>query len=70
MEKSSDLEEDAPSSELRSGSSEMLPKPTYLSQLKIWNGTFSDDNFFKILLQPLPLLLSPVVCFRGCHEIS
>ncbi|TFY74253.1 hypothetical protein EWM64_g9759 [Hericium alpestre] len=39
------------------------PAPSYISQLKIWNGTFSDDPLWKIVLRPLPLLLSPVTSF-------
>lgn len=60
-EKNSSLEQDLASAEPANESSVAFPQPTYISQLKIWNGTFSDDNFFMILLRPLPLLLSPVV---------
>jgi len=38
-----------------------LKKPSYLSQLKIWHGTFSDESIVKIFLRPFPFLLSPVV---------
>ncbi|EMD31134.1 hypothetical protein CERSUDRAFT_100685 [Gelatoporia subvermispora B] len=37
--------------------------PSYLSTLKIWHGTFTDESFWKILLRPVPLLLSPVTWF-------
>lgn len=35
--------------------------PTFLSQLKIYNGTFTDDSVWKIFFRPLPFVLSPVV---------
>ncbi len=35
--------------------------PTFLSQLKIYNGTFTDESVWKIFLRPFPLILSPVV---------
>ena len=35
--------------------------PSYLSQLKIWNGTFSDDPLWKVMGRPLPFTCSPVV---------
>ena len=34
---------------------------SYVSQLRIWNGTYSEDNILKIFLRPFPFLLSPVV---------
>ena len=34
---------------------------SYVSQLRIWNGIYSQDNFLKIFLRPFPYLLSPVV---------
>ena len=36
------------------------PKP-YVSQLRIWNGIYSQDNILKIFFRPFPFLLSPVV---------
>ena len=48
----------------KSPSSLEKPKPspkTYVSQLKIWNGTYSQSNILKIFLRPFPFLLSPVV---------
>ena len=40
-----------------------IPSPkTYISQLRIWNGTYSQANILKIFLRPFPFLLSPVVC--------
>ena len=38
------------------------PPPSYVSTLKIWNGTFTDESLWKIFLRPIPFLLSPVVC--------
>ena len=38
------------------------PPPNYVSTLKIWNGTFTDESLWKIFLRPIPFLLSPVVC--------
>ena len=35
--------------------------PSFLSQLKIYNGTFSDENFWRILIRPFVLIVSPVV---------
>lgn len=47
------------------------PKPSYLSQLKVWNGTFSDEPLWKLVMRPLPFMCSPVVrifvCSAGCH---
>ncbi|KAI1791982.1 major facilitator superfamily domain-containing protein [Ganoderma leucocontextum] len=37
--------------------------PTFLSQLRIYNGTFSDESVRKIFLRPFPFLLSPVTWF-------
>ena len=48
----------------KSPSSLEKPKPspkTYVSQLKIWNGIYSQTNVLKIFLRPFPFLLSPVV---------
>ncbi|PIL31142.1 MFS general substrate transporter [Ganoderma sinense ZZ0214-1] len=42
---------------------ESLSPATYLSQLKIYNGTFSNESVFKIFLQPLPFVLSPMTLF-------
>ena len=35
--------------------------PTFISQLKVYNGTYSEQNVWKIFLRPLPFVLSPVV---------
>ncbi|KAI0082117.1 MFS general substrate transporter [Panus rudis PR-1116 ss-1] len=37
--------------------------PSYLSQLKIYSGTYSKQNFLKIFIRPFPFLLSPVTIF-------
>ncbi|EIM83258.1 MFS general substrate transporter, partial [Stereum hirsutum FP-91666 SS1] len=39
------------------------PKPSYLSQLKVWNGTFSDEPLWKLVMRPLPFMCSPVTVF-------
>ena len=39
-----------------------IPSPkTYVSQLRIWNGVYSQANILKIFLRPFSFLLSPVV---------
>lgn len=35
--------------------------PPFLSQLKVYNGTFSDESLWKIFTRPFALILSPVV---------
>nr|VWO95044.1 Cercosporin MFS transporter CTB4 (Cercosporin toxin biosynthesis cluster protein 4) [Ganoderma boninense] len=41
-----------------------LPKPpSFLSHLKIYNGTFSDESLWRIFVRPFPFLLSPVTWF-------
>ena len=35
--------------------------PTFPSQLRIYNGTFSEESLWRIFLRPFPFLLSPVV---------
>jgi hypothetical protein len=35
--------------------------PGYISQLRIWNGTFSDTRLFTIFIQPFPFVFSPIV---------
>ncbi|KAM5538336.1 hypothetical protein V8D89_007938 [Ganoderma adspersum] len=37
--------------------------PSVLSQLKIYNGTFSDESFWKIFTRPFALIVSPVTWF-------
>ncbi len=40
----------------------IVPKPkSYLSQLKIYSGTYTDVSIFKLFFRPFPFLLSPVV---------
>ncbi|RPD64560.1 MFS general substrate transporter [Lentinus tigrinus ALCF2SS1-7] len=36
---------------------------SYMSGLKIWHGTYSDERLWKIFLRPLPFILSPVTWF-------
>ncbi|PIL27048.1 MFS general substrate transporter [Ganoderma sinense ZZ0214-1] len=46
------------------GRNASLPKPpSFLSHLKIYNGTFSDESLWKIFVRPFPFLLSPVTWF-------
>ena len=46
--------------------------PSFLSQLKVYNGTFSRESIWKIFLRPLPFMLSPVVrttiAYSQCSE--
>lgn len=35
--------------------------PSFLSQLKIYNGTFSEENLWRIFTRPFALIASPVV---------
>ena len=40
----------------------LCPKPpSFFLQLKVYNGTFSDESLWKIFLRPYPFILSPVV---------
>lgn len=41
------------------------PKRPYLKTLKPFSGWYTDDNFFKILVRPLPLFFHPAI-FWGC----
>ncbi|KAF9011091.1 MFS general substrate transporter [Cyathus striatus] len=36
---------------------------SYMSQLRIWHGTFTNVSLWRIFLRPFPLLLSPVTYF-------
>ncbi|KAF8899280.1 MFS general substrate transporter [Infundibulicybe gibba] len=40
-----------------------IKRPTYVSQLKIWSGTYSNVNLIKLFLRPFPFLFSPVTWF-------
>ncbi|KAI0066696.1 MFS general substrate transporter [Artomyces pyxidatus] len=44
-------------------SSTTPPAPSYLSQLRIWHGTFSDEPLWRLIMRPLPFLCSPVTVF-------
>lgn len=37
----------------------VLPKKTFLQELKLYNGRFADDSFWKLLLAPFPCMLYP-----------
>ena len=37
------------------------PPQSYISSLRVWNGTFTDESIWTIFLRPFPFLLSPVV---------
>ena len=41
--------------------------PSYISTLRIWNGTFTDESIWTIFLRPFPFLLSPVVGRPNIH---
>ncbi len=59
------LEKVAAASDVESVDASPQPTmPSYLSQLRIWNGTFTDVSMWKIFLRPFPFLLSPVVRTR------
>ncbi|GLB43611.1 putative major facilitator superfamily protein [Lyophyllum shimeji] len=45
------------------GHTQLPEKPSYISQLKIWNGTFSNASLFRIFIRPFPFVLSPVTWF-------
>ncbi|OBZ68455.1 hypothetical protein A0H81_11484 [Grifola frondosa] len=62
-DKSSSLEKVSSSVEIESIERARSTPPSYLSQLKLWNGRFSDESFGEILLRPLPFLCSPVTLF-------
>ncbi|KAM5535243.1 hypothetical protein V8D89_011049 [Ganoderma adspersum] len=52
--------------EIRDGNHEGAPPSnalTFLSQLKIYNGTFSVESVWKIFLRSFPFILSPVTWF-------
>ncbi|EJF67464.1 MFS general substrate transporter [Dichomitus squalens LYAD-421 SS1] len=39
------------------------PVPSYMSSLKIWSGTYTDESIWRLSLRPFPFLLSPVTWF-------
>ncbi|KAF9486341.1 MFS general substrate transporter [Pholiota conissans] len=39
------------------------PHKSYLSQLKIYNGTYTNVSIFKLFFRPFPFLLSPITWF-------
>ncbi|PPQ79900.1 hypothetical protein CVT25_002956 [Psilocybe cyanescens] len=39
------------------------PRKSFVFELKIWNGTFSNISIFKLFFRPFPFLLSPVTWF-------
>lgn len=47
-----------------------LTTSSYISQLKIWNGSFSDEPLWRIFLKPFPFILSPVVSERTLQWID
>ncbi|THH33339.1 hypothetical protein EUX98_g821 [Antrodiella citrinella] len=53
-----DLESEEKVDSERQSAVSVYQKRSYLSSLKVWNGTF--DNMFKIFLRPFPFLFSPV----------
>lgn len=45
------------------GQQDIPPKVTFLQSLKIFNGRKTDENFFKLLLRPLPLFFHPGILY-------
>ncbi|KAJ7578643.1 MFS general substrate transporter [Mycena floridula] len=39
------------------------PAKSYWGQLSIWNGTYTNENVFRIFFRPFPFILSPVVFY-------
>ena len=61
---SSSLEKNPADAEVESvgKSSPAHPAPhNYISSLRVWNGTFTEESIWTIFLRPFPFLLSPVV---------
>jgi len=65
-EKQSTSEKDSSSFEEDAPVAGNFTRRSYLSQLKIWNGTYSDEKITKIFLRPFPFILSPVTWFLFC----
>ena len=66
-----DLEEgDLEDKSLPSVGKPLPSSKTYVSQLKIWNGIYSQDNILKIFLSPFPFLLSPAVGHSFCWKLE
>ncbi|TFK41975.1 MFS general substrate transporter [Crucibulum laeve] len=57
------IDEESSVSEVGANGKTIPPKASYVSQLKLWHGTFSDVNIVKLFLRPFPFLLSPVFWF-------
>ena len=49
------------------GDSPSQSPPTFVSHLKVYNGTYSEQSVWKIFLRPLPFVLSPVVRLAVCQ---
>ncbi|KAJ3476205.1 hypothetical protein NLI96_g11318 [Meripilus lineatus] len=45
-------------------------RPSYRSELKIWNGSFSKQSFWRIFLRPIPFIFSPVALFLSAPPRS
>ena len=43
-------------------------RQSFISTLRIWNGTFTDESIWTIFLRPFPFLLSPVVRRPNFHH--
>lgn len=39
------------------------PKKTFVQEMAVWTGTYSDDSIFKFLLGPFITLLNPAACY-------
>ena len=57
----SDDPEDTPRNIDSSRAPPQTTGPSFLSQLKVYNGTFSDESVWKIFLRSFPFVFSPVV---------
>ncbi|KAI0040661.1 MFS general substrate transporter [Auriscalpium vulgare] len=45
------------------GAGSVPAAPSYVSQLRVWHGTFSDEPLWQIITRPLPFMCSPVTVF-------
>ena len=45
------------------GESGVPKKKTFVQELAVWTGTYSDDSIFKFLIGPFLTLLNPAACY-------
>lgn len=62
----------AQSDQLKTSSHSGVPKKdSYLMTLRPFNGRKTDENFFKLLLRPLPLFLHPgILWVSSLHDVD